>query len=32
LVLDASKVKPEQAAVMLIELLEKHGKISGLKA
>ena len=30
LVLDASKVKPEQAAVMLIELLEKHGKISGL--
>jgi adenylylsulfate kinase len=32
LVLDASKVKPEEAAVMLIELLEKHGKISGLKA
>lgn len=32
LVLDASKVKPEQAAVILIELLEKHGKISALKA
>jgi adenylyl-sulfate kinase len=32
LVLDASKVKPEEAAVMLIELLEKNGKISGLKA
>src|SRR5215470_13370158 len=32
LVLDASKVKPEEAAVKLIELLEKHGKISGLKA
>ena len=32
LVLDAAKVKPEEAAVRLIELLEKHGKISGLKA
>jgi adenylylsulfate kinase len=32
LVLDASKVSPEQAAVTLIELLERHGKISGLKA
>ena len=32
LVLDASKVKPEEAAVKLIELLEKHGKMSGLKA
>jgi adenylylsulfate kinase len=32
LVLDASKVKPEEAAVRLIELLEKHGKITGLRA
>ena len=32
LVLDASKVSPEQAAVTLIDLLEKNGKISGLKA
>ena len=32
IVLDVSKVKPEEAAVRLIELLERHGKITGLKA
>ncbi|GMU38464.1 MAG: adenylyl-sulfate kinase [Phycisphaerae bacterium] len=31
LVIDNSKCTPQEAAVRLIELLEKHGKISGLK-